>query len=282
MTAAAPLAHFFSSARRPRCGPRRALFLCTRIRLAIDRICLAARTGRDGDEPCRRTGKSLSRFEVASSCQPALSAATPLPTLHCCGLIASDLQLTANDTELVVGALAISVGSIEGSPMAAFGVESRAEGLWRSLRGGEIDARVELHLRLRRSAEGGIALDKERDEPYGHVIEEIGAGQPGACKEPRARHFCSGADPRIAIPASGMVDAAQQGLTHERCRSQPSRSRKTPCIFGGIHTCTPSPAGQNCIRNTQPQHPPKLSHGQLSPCSIRSPPCRGETNAQSR
>ena len=67
------------------------------------------------------------------------------------------LRLTP--TELVVGALAISVGSIEGSPVAAFGVVSRAGGPWRSLRGGEIDARVELDLRLRRSAEGGIALD---------------------------------------------------------------------------------------------------------------------------
>ena len=28
-------------------------------------------------------------------------------------------------------------------------------------------------------------------------------------------------------------------MTHERCRSQLSRSRKTPCIFGGIHTCAP-------------------------------------------
>ena len=36
---------------------------------------------------------------------------------------------------------------------------SRAAGPWRSLRGGEIDARIELDLRLRRSAEGGVALD---------------------------------------------------------------------------------------------------------------------------
>ena len=67
------------------------------------------------------------------------------------------LRLTP--AELVVGALAMSVGSIEGSPVAAFGVVSRAGGPRRSLRGGEIDARVELDMRLRRSAEGGIALD---------------------------------------------------------------------------------------------------------------------------
>ena len=92
---------------------------------------------------------------------------------------------------------------------------------------------------LRRDATAAAQLSGQRgsaDEPYGHVIEE---GQPGASKEPRARPFCSGADPRIAIPASGMVNAAQQGLTHERCRSQLSRSRKTPYIHGGIHTGTP-------------------------------------------
>jgi S1-C subfamily serine protease len=67
------------------------------------------------------------------------------------------LQLTA--TGPVVGALAIAVGSIDGSPVAAFGVVSRASGPWRSLRGGEIDVRIELDLRLRRSAEGGITIN---------------------------------------------------------------------------------------------------------------------------
>jgi S1-C subfamily serine protease len=58
-----------------------------------------------------------------------------------------------------VGALTIAVGSIDGTPVASFGVVSRAGGPWRSLRGGNIDARIELDLRLRRSAEGGVALD---------------------------------------------------------------------------------------------------------------------------
>jgi S1-C subfamily serine protease len=60
---------------------------------------------------------------------------------------------------VAVGALAIAVGAEEGAPIAALGVVSRAAGPWRSLRGGEIDARIELDLRLRRSAEGGLALD---------------------------------------------------------------------------------------------------------------------------
>jgi S1-C subfamily serine protease len=57
------------------------------------------------------------------------------------------------------GALAIVVAAHEASPTAALGVVSRAGPSWRSLRGGEIDARIELDVRLRRSAEGGLALD---------------------------------------------------------------------------------------------------------------------------
>jgi S1-C subfamily serine protease len=58
-----------------------------------------------------------------------------------------------------VGAVALAVGADKGAPNAAFGIVSVAGGAWRSLRGGEIDARLELSLSLRRSAEGGLALD---------------------------------------------------------------------------------------------------------------------------
>ena len=64
-----------------------------------------------------------------------------------------------------VGALAIAMGAEDGAPTAALGVVSRSGGPWRSLRGGEIDARIELDLRLRRSAEGGLAVD-----PAGRAI----------------------------------------------------------------------------------------------------------------
>jgi S1-C subfamily serine protease len=57
------------------------------------------------------------------------------------------------------GALAVAVGSREGMPVAALGAVSLAGPGWRSLRGGEIDARIELDLSLRRHAEGGPALD---------------------------------------------------------------------------------------------------------------------------
>ena len=58
-----------------------------------------------------------------------------------------------------VGALAMAVSTEGGAPSAALGIVSRATGPWCSLRGGEIDARIELDLRMRRSAEGGLAIE---------------------------------------------------------------------------------------------------------------------------
>ena len=72
----------------------------------------------------------------------------------------SDLRPVALEaTPVRVGMLAIAVGADNGAPTAALGLVSRSEGPWRSLRGGEIDARIELDLRLRRSAEGGLVFE---------------------------------------------------------------------------------------------------------------------------
>jgi len=60
---------------------------------------------------------------------------------------------------LAVGALGLAVGAEDGTSTAALGVVSRVSGPWRSLRGGEIDARIELDLRLRPTAEGGLVID---------------------------------------------------------------------------------------------------------------------------
>jgi S1-C subfamily serine protease len=60
---------------------------------------------------------------------------------------------------LAAGAVAIVVGAEDGSPTVSVGVVSRAAGPWQSLRGGEIEARIELDLRLRRRAEGGPTLN---------------------------------------------------------------------------------------------------------------------------
>src|ERR1700751_3359017 len=72
----------------------------------------------------------------------------------------SDLPPIPLETKPVpVGALALAVGAEDGAPTAAMGVVSRSIGPWWSLRGGKINARIELDLRMRQSAEGGLAID---------------------------------------------------------------------------------------------------------------------------
>ena len=57
------------------------------------------------------------------------------------------------------GALAFVAGAREGAVNAALGVVSFVGPQWRSLRGGLIDARIELDATLARASEGGLALD---------------------------------------------------------------------------------------------------------------------------
>lgn len=57
------------------------------------------------------------------------------------------------------GSLVLAVGAEEGAATAALGVVSLSGPAWRSLRGGEIDARIELDARLRRRSEGAVAID---------------------------------------------------------------------------------------------------------------------------
>jgi S1-C subfamily serine protease len=78
----------------------------------------------------------------------------------------SRLQPIALSTASVfTGSLAIALGSEDGDPIAALGMVSRSAGPWRSLRGGEIDARIELDMRLRQTAEGSLVVDAE-----GHAV----------------------------------------------------------------------------------------------------------------
>jgi len=67
--------------------------------------------------------------------------------------------VTLDSASMHTGALAWAVGSLQGASIAAFGTVSFVGDAWRSFRGGEIDARIELDLSLRRAGEGGVALD---------------------------------------------------------------------------------------------------------------------------
>lgn len=58
-----------------------------------------------------------------------------------------------------LGSLAVVVAAERGVPTASLAMVSLVGERWRSLRGGEIDARVELDVRLRHSHQGGLAVD---------------------------------------------------------------------------------------------------------------------------
>jgi S1-C subfamily serine protease len=57
------------------------------------------------------------------------------------------------------GSLVQLVGLAEGGPIAALGSVAHLGPAWRSQRGGEIDARIELDAAMRGAAEGGLVLD---------------------------------------------------------------------------------------------------------------------------
>jgi S1-C subfamily serine protease len=58
-----------------------------------------------------------------------------------------------------LGSLSTVVAAEQGVTTAALGMVSLVGGRWRSMRGGEIDARIELDVRLRRRHEGGLVLN---------------------------------------------------------------------------------------------------------------------------
>ncbi|WGR95602.1 S1C family serine protease [Bradyrhizobium sp. ISRA443] len=68
-----------------------------------------------------------------------------------------------------LGSLAMVVAADRGAPTARLGIVSLSGPAWRSLRGGDIDARIELDVRLRHSQQGGLALNAS-GEPFGMAV----------------------------------------------------------------------------------------------------------------
>jgi S1-C subfamily serine protease len=67
------------------------------------------------------------------------------------------------------GGLAVAIAAENGAPTAALAMVSVHRGPWQSMRGGDIDARVELDARLRRTAEGGLAVNVT-GQAFGMVV----------------------------------------------------------------------------------------------------------------
>jgi S1-C subfamily serine protease len=71
-----------------------------------------------------------------------------------------------------LGSLSVVVAAENGAPTAALGAISLVGGRWRSMRGGEIDARIELDVRLRASHEGGLVFNAS-GEAIGMAVEGV-------------------------------------------------------------------------------------------------------------
>ncbi len=68
-----------------------------------------------------------------------------------------------------LGTLSVVVAADRDTPSAALGMVSLSGKGWRSLRGGDIDARIELDVRLRPAQQGGLALDAT-GEAFGMAV----------------------------------------------------------------------------------------------------------------
>ena len=97
-----------------------------------------------------------------TSSQAAIAGRDPSSDVALLRVARTDLPKAPAAAEApAAGALAVVAGAREGAPSAALGVVSFVGPQWRSLRGGVIDARIELDAALARSSEGGLALDAE-------------------------------------------------------------------------------------------------------------------------
>ncbi|WJR79976.1 S1C family serine protease [Bradyrhizobium sp. NP1] len=67
--------------------------------------------------------------------------------------------ITLSQQVPALGTLCVVAAAEHGVPTAALGTVSLVGKPWRSLRGGEIDARIELDVRLRHGHQGGLALN---------------------------------------------------------------------------------------------------------------------------
>lgn len=97
---------------------------------------------------------------------------------------------------LAPGHLVLAVGRGEHGPVVAYGIASLVGGPWRSMRGGRLDRRIQLGLRLDPAAEGGVVLD--------HAGRLIGMAAPG----PKRR--------ALAIPAETIARSVEQLRTRGR------------------------------------------------------------------
>ena len=94
---------------------------------------------------------------VRSATLVGRDAATDIALLRVEGLTAPVTRLA--NMAVRPGALGLIVAAADSAPLIAFGGVAAVGPAWQSMRGGTIDSRIEMDLRLRRRAEGGLAID---------------------------------------------------------------------------------------------------------------------------
>jgi S1-C subfamily serine protease len=111
------------------------------------------------DETLAEEGEVM--IELADGSQHGVSVvgrdpATDIALLRIDGVATTPADLSQELPR--AGSLLVVAAAAESAPLVTFGSAIAVGPTWRSMRGGQIDARIELDLRLRRRAEGGLAL----------------------------------------------------------------------------------------------------------------------------
>jgi S1-C subfamily serine protease len=137
------------------------------VEVASQRSLASGFVWRDGlivtaDETLADEGEVLVEFSDGSQHRVRVvgrDASTDIALLAVEG-VATTPAVVSPDS-LRTGALVVVAAAAESAPLVTFASAIAVGPAWRSMRGGQIDARIELDVRLRRRAEGGLALDGE-------------------------------------------------------------------------------------------------------------------------
>ncbi|MGH6613440.1 S1C family serine protease [Sphingomonas sp.] len=111
------------------------------------------------DETLAEDGKievELADGTVLDAALVGRDPATDIALLRVAGATAQAVAFGSDPVR--AGALTLIVAAAESAPLVAFGMIAAAGPSWQSMRGGTIDARIEIDGRLRHRAEGGLAI----------------------------------------------------------------------------------------------------------------------------
>jgi S1-C subfamily serine protease len=122
------------------------------------------------DEALSEEGAILVELANGSQSQASVVGRDPSTDIALLRVDAADAPWPVISQEPIqAGALVVVASAANSAPLVSFGSALSVGPAWRSARGGKIDARIELDLRLPRRAEGGLAVSPE-GEALGMVV----------------------------------------------------------------------------------------------------------------